>query len=455
LAERIGEERYAVWFGAGVRIGFEDSTLGVAVSDPFMLERLRKGFRRDLESALHHVVGKSAQVEYRLDATLQRKTPESPRATQPPHASRVESNGADGAKDAGSPKSSQASPRRQLARLDEFVVGYSNRVAFSAAQTVLERLGHVSPLFISGPTGTGKTHLLEGLAHAYRQVRGVSRVVLLSSEQFTTFFLAALRGSGLPNFRRKYRDVEVLLIDDIQFFPGKRATIDELKYTVDALLRNGRQVVLSADRGLSELSELGPDLLARISGGLVCPVEPPDVEMRHQIVRRLVARRGLRVPDSVQSMIAQRIAGDVRRLIGVLNRLEAVSHATSQPISMTLAESALGDILRMAERVVKLPDVEDAVCGLFGIEARGLHSNGRSKSVVQPRMLAMWLARKYTRAPFSEIGEYFGHRSHSTVISAHKKVEDWLADGARIQLGHIDCDVRDVVRRVEDRLRTG
>ena len=156
-----------------------------------------------------------------------------------------------------------------------------------------QRLGHLSPLFVYGPTGTGKTHLLEGITQAARQTRGVKRAVLMSSEQFTSYFLEALRGSGLPSFRRKYRDVDLLLIDDVQFFSGKRATIVELKHTVDTLLRERRQLVLAADRPLAEIHGLGPELTARISGGLVCGLEPPEEETRLLLVRRLAQQRRL------------------------------------------------------------------------------------------------------------------------------------------------------------------
>ena len=161
------------------------------------------------------------------------------------------------------------------------------------------------------------------------------------------------------------------------------------------------------------------------------------------------------MPDEVLELIAKRVAGDVRLIAGALNRLHAVSQAADQPVTVKLAETALSDVFRTSQRVVRLPDIENVVCDLFGIDTRGLHSHRKSKVLAQPRMLAMWLARKYTRAAFSEIGEHFGHRSHSTVISANKKVEHWLADDAKIQLGHADCEVRDVIRRVEARLRTG
>jgi chromosomal replication initiator protein len=446
LAERIGQERYDVWFGSAVRFQLDGRTLHVTAGDAFALDRVRTRFRDDLLSVCRQLIGSAAKVGFRIDPALVpevAEAPHSPKGKSSPKATAT----------AGRVRPPAA--RRHPAGLDEFVVGPSNRVAFTAAQSILDRLGEVSPLLIYGSTGTGKTHLLEGVAAAARQKRGVKRVVLLSSEQFMTHFVEALRGTGLPSFRRKYRGVDVLLIDDVQFLCGKTATIVELKHTIDTLLRDGRQLVLSSDRPLSEISGLGTDLVARIAGGLVCGLEPPEEATRLRIAGRLAAARGIQVPEDVLELIAKRISGDVRLIAGALNRLDAICRAAAQPLTMELAETTLSDVFRTSQRVVRLPEIEHAVCDLFGIDARRLHSHSKSKTLSQPRMLAMWLARKYTRAAFSEIGEHFGHRSHSTVISANKKVEHWLADNASIQLGHADCGVRDVIRRVESRLRAG
>lgn len=450
LAERIGRDRFDVWFSAGVRMRLDGRQLELTAGDQFLLDRVRSQFRGDLDAVCKQVLGAAVSLDFQIDPAV--STPQ-PRSAKPSaSAGRAAGGAAAGTDHRDAP--AQAN-RRSLSTLDEFVLGPSNCVAFTAAQRVLQNLGQVSPLLVHGPTGTGKTHLLEGLAHAARGSRGVKRVVLMSSEQFTSHFLEALQGSGLPSFRRKYRDVDVLLIDDIQFFNGKRATIIELKHTVDTLLRDRRQLVFAADRPLGEISGLGPELLARISGGLVCSVEPPEEETRLRLVRHLAQRRHFAVPEEVLQLIASRVTGDVRQLGGALNRLQAMVEALRQPLTPELAERTLADVFRSATRIVRLPDIETAVCDVFGIDVRSLQSHRKSKTLAQPRMLAMWLARKFTRAAFSEIGEYFGRRSHSTVISAQKKVDHWLVGGGKVQLGPGDCDVRDALRRVEARLQTG
>jgi chromosomal replication initiator protein len=447
LAERIGQERFALWFGDRVQFQVQARTLRVAASDRFFLERVRNQFRHDVTAVCAQLLPSHVDVEFAIDSSLRAEAPPSPAATR--------NGGAQTARQEPAAPSAPVSLRRAGATLEDFLVGESNRLAFTAAQSVLRRPGHASPLFLHGPTGCGKSLLLEGIGTTARTLRNLRRVVSLSAEQFTSLFLEALQGSGLPNFRRKYRDVDLLLIDDVQFFCGKRATLVEVQYTVDALLRDGRQLVLAADRPPAELSGLGQELIALISGGLVCNVEPPDEALRRKIAHQLAARLAVEIPAEVLLFVAMQIVGDARQLAGALHRLQAVSEALERPVTLELAESALADIVRSTRRIVRLPDIESAVCEVFGIDSQGLQSPRKSKLLSQPRMLAMWLARKYTRAAFSEIGDYFGGRSHSTVISAQKKVHEWMADEAAIQIANGPCSVHDAIRRVEARLRTG
>jgi chromosomal replication initiator protein len=192
-----------------------------------------------------------------------------------------------------------------------------------------------------------------------------------------------------------------------------------------------------------------------LSGGLVCGIDPPDRQTRRGILQRLAAGRGSPIGDDVLDLIAEQLSGDARQLTGALNRLQAVGRALQQPLSVELARHALADIFEAAERVVHLSDIDRAVCDVFGLAPRLLQSEHKTQAVSHPRMLAMWLARKHTRAAFSEIGRYFGNRTHSTVISAEKKVSRWMADNATIQLARGSCAVAAAVRRVEAQLRSG
>jgi chromosomal replication initiator protein len=450
LCDRIGRERYGLWFREGVRLGCEGDALVVAASGQFLLDRLRKQFARELQALSLQFLGDAATVRY---VVAPQSLPTNPDGN---------GNGTTGAgpiRTVPGVKPAPAAAARpsgaRFARLDDFVIGDANRVAATAARSVLQRPGTVSPLFVHGPTGCGKTQLLEGIWSEFRARTGLTKVLLLAAEQFTTHFLEALRGSGLPSFRRKVRELDVLLLDDLQFFPGKRATIVELQNTVDCLLRQGRQLVLTADRPPHALKGLGPEFVGRVSGGLVCPLDAPDFATRLGIARRMAANLQTPVPHDVLELIAGKLQGDARQISGALNRLRATSDALQQPITYELALTALEDIFRATQRLVHLPDIERAVCEVFGLDARSLRDGRKARTISQPRMLAMWLARKYTRAAFSEISEYFGRRSHSTVISAEKKVNGWMAKGATVQLGLSECRVEEAIRRVETQLRAG
>jgi chromosomal replication initiator protein len=454
LADRIGADRFELWFGKQVRFELIENQLRVCAPDQFTLERLRKQFRSDISATARELVSGEVSLDFQVVSQV---SPKSSNQSAPNEAP-AEAKQASPTLQLRSVEPPTRPTRREATgwrTLDSFVVGIGNRIAVTAAKSICQRPGSVSPLFIYGPPGCGKSHLQETICGTVRQSLGLRRVLSLSSEQFTSYFLDALQGSGLPSFRRKCREVDVLAIDNIQFFAGKRATLVELQHTIDSLLRQGRQLILTADRPPNELGRLGPELAARVSGGLVCGIEHADYETRLGIARQMAVRSRRSIPEDVLRLVAAELTGDARRIAGALHRLEATSEALEQTITLDFARSTLSDIFRATVQVVRLADIERAVCETFGLDSRTLKDGGKSKSASHPRMLAMWLARKYTRAAFSEISEHFGRRSHSTVISAEKKVNRWVSDGTTIQLGQAACNVEDAIRRIETQLRTG
>ncbi len=461
LADRVGKDRYEVWFGHGTQLTRRGDTLLVQVRDQFFQDWLRLHFRKDLETISEQVCGTPLSLEFRIA----QPAPEVPVGAPAQAADRDQSSASPTKLSTSAPPArrngsspggagnAEASPRRPLAALESFVVGNSNCLAFKSAQITAEQPGTYSPLFVYGPTGTGKSHLLEGICGAFRNHRPRARTVYLSAEQFTSSFLEALRGTGLPSFRRKYRGLDLLAIDDVQFFANKKATLGELLHTVDSLLRAGRQLVFAADRPPAQLKMLGPELLARISGGMCCRMDPAEYATRLGIVRQFAVRLAVTVPADVEAYIASHFTTQSRELAGALKRVQATSLALDRPPSLALAEEALSELIDHQGRAVRLPDIEQAVCEEFGLSPASLQSACKSKSMTHPRMLAMFLARKHTRAPLAEIGAYFGRRSHSTVISAQKKVAGWMA-------GSDSADQRsarteETIRRVEERLRAG
>lgn len=340
-------------------------------------------------------------------------------------------------------------------RWEDFVTGEHNRLAYTGAEMVLERPGQISPLLIYGPHGVGKSHLATALAHRLRQQYRMRRVLSLTGEQFTIEYTESARGGGFANFRKKYRDVEALVIDDVHFCLGKSGTLAELRNTIDMLLRERRQVILVADRGLNELMGLGTDLYARLSGGMCCGIEPVDVETREKLLKRICQRQNLQVADEVLHALAVQCGGDARILQGVVHRLAAQQRLQQSKLSCEDAFRCTGDLVRASQPVVRLTDIERVVCEAFGLQEETLRAKTKCQSVSQPRMLAMFLARKYTRTALSEIGEYFGKRRHSTVISAHRKVEEWLSGNDSIPLGRSKVQVSEILKNLESVLQVG
>jgi chromosomal replication initiator protein len=340
-------------------------------------------------------------------------------------------------------------------RWEDFVEGEHNRFAYTGAQMVLERPGQISPFLIFGPHGVGKSHLASAISQRLRQQYRMRRVLQLTGEQFTIEYTESARGGGFANFRRKYRDVEALVIDDVQFCLGKSGTLAELRNTIDMLLRESRQVVLVADRGLHELSGLGADLYARLSGGMCCGIDPVDCATRQELLRRMCNRFSLAVEADVLQELAVQCGGDARILQGVVHRLLAQQRLQGSVLRKEDALRCTMDLCRASQPVVRLNDIERVVCEAFGLEEEMLRAKSKCQSISQPRMLAMFLARKYTRTALSEIGEYFGKRQHSTVISAQRKVEEWLTSDDAIRVGRSTVHVREILKNLEAVLQVG
>lgn len=464
LADRIGQDRYEVWFGPTTQLNLRGENLVVSVPNQFFQDWLRSHFRKDLEASSLEAFGKPLALEFRIAQTLAATSISQAAKVRKPVAKIVSPEGeaaivTENAKvesvSKGIGPESTGIRRRAWATLDTFVVGSANCLAHKAAQLTVEKPGTYSPLLVHGPASTGKTHLLEGVCAAYRKAHPGAAVVYISAEQFTSYFLEALHGSGMPNFRRKYRDLALLAIDDLQFFKDKRATLVELLHTIETLLRSGRQLVLAADRPPAALKSLGPELMARLSGGMVCRVETADYTMRCGIVEQQARRLGLTVPSEVVTFIASRFTSQSRELAGALKRLQAAVLAHSRPLTLALAEEVLADLIDHQGRIVKLTDIDKAVCEVFGLDQSSLQSGGKASSVSHPRMLAMWLARKHTRAGLTEIGSYFGRRSHTTVISAQRRIESWMAGNASLKLADGATSLEETIRRVESQLRAG
>jgi chromosomal replication initiator protein len=459
LSERIGPERFDLWFGAQTRLCVDERRLTVRATNAFVRDWLKKHFSEDIRACWEAIVGGPLPIEFDIDPALESLQEPRQKPSQMTEAAggivTVPQRPAVGiADDAALEVTANVNQPRATFSFATFVVGQSNEYAFRAVELTARGRQQASPIFVWGSTGVGKTHLLRAMVREYRRHQPRAAAVYLSAEQFTTGYVDAIRGSGLPSFRQKCRGAELLVIDDLQFLVGKQRTLEELQYTMDYLLNESRQLVLGSDRSLAELHALGVEMTSRLSSGLLCQIEPPEFATRLNIARNQSREMGLAVGDDVLRTIAAQIAAGARELRGALCRLQAMSHAHEQPISRELADRTIADLMRHTTRSVRLGDVQKAVCEVFGVEPAQLRSDRKGRSVSEPRMLAMWLARKYTRAAWSEIGEFFGRRSHSTVIAAHRRVERLISTQAEIGLHDRPCTVEDAIRRLEQALRT-
>ncbi len=347
-----------------------------------------------------------------------------------------------------------ATGSRRFASLATFVEGMSNRLAKTTADIAVLHPGKMNPVYIHGGTSVGKTHLLEGIWSETKKRKDRKPPLFMTAEQFTTAFIESLR-QGTPGFRNKFRSISALLIDDIQFFLGKNSTQTELLRTIDTLKNQGVQLVFSGDRPLKELRGLRTELLSRLEAGMVCGIESAERDTLLRIFEQMVKQRNLPLSPEVCRFVASRLNAHARQLSGALNRLHAASLADEKSITVQAAEQILDDLIRNNRKSVRLTDIDQVVCETFGLGQQSLQSKSRSEQIAHPRMLAMWLARKYTRSALSEIGKYFGNRAHSTVVSAQKKVDHWLDEDFELPCLDQNCSISDVIQKLERVLQAG
>lgn len=482
LIEKISAERVELWIAADTAWSWNGTALRLSFSSEFASQIARKMLGREIAEVAKQTIG-DCDIDFVHDPQATAHSVADEGASHHSAASAQEATGslriAAGTqpnvqtpgqgnirRDAPAPSATTARqaaralaaaaptavPQKDLWR--QVVRGSCNELAYTTASLVINEPGRLTPVFISGPNGCGKSLLAASIAQQLRVARRLRRVVHMTSEQFTNDFMDGLRGGGLPMFRRKYREVEALVLDDVQFFAGKKSTLAEVKHTFDNLLNQGKQVVCTADRSLNELGALGQDIVGRLRGGLVTPMFPMDADLRAQILTKLLDDEGIEVESEVIEQLAERCAGDGRVVHGVCKRLMATASLRQGKLSWSQCWDAVYDLVQATQPVVRIGDIERVVCNVFGLEPDSLQSTTKMRSVSQPRMLAMFLARRYTPAAYKEIGEYFGRRRHSTVISAEKTVEGWLSESSEVAIGR-GLNVRDALKHVESQLQVG
>ena len=308
---------------------------------------------------------------------------------------------------------------------DSFVEGKSNQLAFAAAQQVAENPGgSYNPLFIYGGVGLGKTHLMHAVGNALRAKKPDAKIVYLHSERFVADMVKALQLKAIDEFKRFYRSVDALLIDDIQFFSGKERSQEEFFHTYNALLEGGQQMILTSDRYPKEIDGVEERLKSRFGWGLTVAVEPPELETRAAILINKAEQSGVHLSKDAAFFIAQRIRSNVRELEGALKRVMAHAQFTRRPIDIDLIRESLKDLLALQDKLITVDNIQRVVADYYQLKMSDLLSRRRSRSVARPRQVAMSIAKELTNHSLPEIGEAFGGRDHTTVLHACRKVKE-------------------------------
>lgn len=306
---------------------------------------------------------------------------------------------------------------------DNFVVGPCNRLAHASCIAVSESPGTVyNPLFVHGGVGLGKTHLLQGVCHRALDHAPASRIAYLTCEMFVNHFVDAVERGALDGFRNRYRNADIILIDDIQFIVGKERTQEEFFHTFNSLYQLHKQIILSADCAPSEIPSLEERLVSRFKWGLVARIDAPCLETRLAIIKKKMKLRNLVLPEDVIMLVAERIKSNTRELEGALNRLQGMAKLEGRVIDLALAKEILCEHVPAPTKIVKLQDIVGVITERFDVRMSDLQSRRRSRSIALPRQVGMYLARQLTSHSLEEIGTFFGGRDHTTVLHANKQI---------------------------------
>ena len=320
---------------------------------------------------------------------------------------------------------------------DTFVVGNNNRFAHAAALAVAEAPASMyNPLFIYGGVGLGKTHLMQAIGNEILKRDSSKKVLYVTSEAFTNELVNAIKDANYKNelFRNKYRNIDILLIDDIQFFAGKNTAQEEFFHTFNTLHQNGKQIILSSDKPPRDIALLEDSLKSRFEWGLIADISMPDYEMRLAILRKKTQLEGILIDDDILSLIATRIDSNIRELEGVLNKILAYTSLTHSPITIEVVEKAINDVTLQKENIISADYIQDVVSNYFKIDKRDMVSSKKSNDIAYPRQIAMYLCRTVGQMSFPRIGNDFGGRDHTTVMHAYKKIEKEIKENTNTKL---------------------
>jgi chromosomal replication initiator protein len=425
IRPQINEQGYSTWFAPTLQESFADGTLTVQVPNKFFKNWLSDNFQELIKTTVSAIAGEPCSIVYQVQErkVQERKSPEaadlSSRQIELPQVRTLHHG---------------ATPLNSKYTFDSFVVGSSNQMAHAASLAVAD--GHsktYNPLFLYGGVGLGKTHLLHAIGHRFVERNPGTRVMYISSETFMNELINSIRYERMPSFRSRYRNIDLLLIDDIQFIAGKEKTQEEFFHTFNSIYESHRQIVLTSDKVPRDIPDLEERLRSRFEWGLIADIQSPDLETKIAILKKKAEHNSIPMPDDVAMFIASHIKSNIRELEGSLIRLGAYASLGAKEITVEFARDALKDILQSTEKTISVDDVKREVAAFFSLKVSELISKRRTQDLVYPRQLAMYLARQLTGASLPVIGKMFGGRDHSTVIHAINLVAQKMESNVEVK----------------------
>lgn len=414
MEKQVSKPSFETWLKSTKLLSYKQDTLTIAAPNSFARDWLENHYVHQIASILHELTGKEAMISFIVpkDQNLEDYDIPAPK----PSVSQDDQ-----------PDFSPGMLNSKYT-FDTFVIGSGNRFAHAASLAVAEAPAKAyNPLFIYGGVGLGKTHLMHAIGHYVQEHNPNAKVVYLSSEKFTNEFINSIRDNKTVHFRNKYRNVDVLLIDDIQFLAGKESTQEEFFHTFNALHEESKQIIISSDRPPKEIPTLEDRLRSRFEWGLITDISPPDLETRIAILRKKARADGLDISNDVMAYIANQIDSNIRELEGALIRVVAYSSLINRDINVDLAAEALKDIMPAhRSRIITILDIQKVVGEHYHVRLEDFTAKKRTKSIAYPRQIAMYLSRELTDFSLPKIGEEFGGRDHTTVIHATEKISKLL-----------------------------
>jgi chromosomal replication initiator protein len=414
IKKDLNPQSYQTWFVHTRPVSYEGNTMVVETPNAYFRDWLVDHYVDVTEEAARRVCGKQVGISFIVGQQLPLSAPEQDKKDAEQTRARLRKSDL---------IPTQSSGLNQLFTFDNFVVGSNNRFAHAASLAVAESPAKAyNPLFIYGPVGMGKTHLLQAIAHFALKRNVGLRVLYISSERFTNQLISAIQNRSTIAFRQMYRTVDILLIDDIHFMGGKETTQEEFFHTFNVLYDAHKQIILSSDRPPKDIPSLEQRLVSRFEWGLITDIQMPDLETRIAILKKKAERETVEVPDSVMFFIAEKVKTNIRELEGALIRVVAYASLTGQKITLGLAQDILKDIIREEKRI-SIEIIQRKIAEVFEIGVSDLRGKKRVKIFSYPRQIAMYLARTLTDLSLPQVGEYFGGRDHTTVLHACNKIQ--------------------------------